>query len=270
MSSQPINRCIYCVATTDLTNEHIMPKALGGTQTLLKASCRTCATKTGEVERRVLKESWGGFRWVLGMPTRRPKERPVEVPVEVRHGAEWHEVMLPVSKYTGAAAFPVFREPPAFRGSEEADLVWDAIRTVTASAGTTTTDDTPAGRAGADGYRIPVAFDPKAMARLLAKIAHGYAVDFFGLDSFEAYLPPAILGDSDDVGRWVGSPGASLFADPPNEGHRIRIGTAGETRRIIAGIQLFANAGAPEYFVVVGELKVIAEDDKREASDAVS
>lgn len=235
-----------------------MPKALGGTQTLLKASCSSCATKTGEVERRVLRECWGGFRWVLGMPTRHKDERPTEASAEVRHGDEWHEVSLPVSQYTGAAAFPVFREPPAYRGFEDPELRWDWIRTVLATDGTPSTADTPAVRAGADGYRIPVGFDPKAIARMIAKIAHGYAVDFYGLDAFVPYLPSAILGDTDDIGRWVGSPGATVFADAPNEGHRIRVGDDANTTGIIAGIQLFANAGAPEYFVVVGERKAAA------------
>ena len=163
--------------------------------------------KTGEVERRVLRVSWGGFRWALGMRTRHRMERPTTMPAEIRRGEEWIDVMLPVSEYTGAAAFPIFREPPVLHQIDEDELKWASMRTILASGAGAVPTDSPATRAGADRYRIPIDFDPKAIARMVAKIAHGYAVDLFGLDGFIPYLPPAIIGDSDDIGRWVGSPG---------------------------------------------------------------
>jgi hypothetical protein len=59
---------------------------------------------------------------------------------------------------------------------------------------------------------------------------------------------------SDEIGHWVGSPGGSMFDDPPSRGHRIRLGTIEDTSAIMAAIHLFADAGTPEYLVVVGQL----------------
>jgi hypothetical protein len=250
----PIGRCIYCGTTDNLTREHIVPLALGGVDVLPEASCSECAKVTAEIERRVLQGSWGGFRWVLGMPTRHKKRRPLSMPAEVRRGGTWFDESLPVSKYTGAATFPIFREPPFLHRIEDDELKWDMIRTILASGVDAVATDSPAVRAGADAYRMPVGFDPKAIARMVAKIAHGYAVEFFGVDGFIPYLSPAILGHTDDIGRWVGSPGGSLFDEPPGRGHRIRVGTYENTVGIIAGVHLFADAGTPEYLIVVGEL----------------
>ena len=46
----PIGRCIYCGATGDLTREHIIPRSIGGTWVLSKASCSDCAAVTRDFE----------------------------------------------------------------------------------------------------------------------------------------------------------------------------------------------------------------------------
>jgi len=50
-------------------------------------------------------------------------------------------------------------------------------------------------------------------ARLIGKIAHGYAVAFLGVDGFVPSVVPAIIGASDDIGVWVGTAGATLFEE---------------------------------------------------------
>lgn len=261
MTSRLIGRCIYCGATDDLRTEHIIPKGLGGTDTLLAASCGSCATETSRVEQRVLRGSWGGFRWVLGTPSRRSNERPPTLPADVRRGQTWTTEELVPQEYTGAAAFPIFRLPPALVGDLDATLVWPAVPTILATGQGGVAADSPPKRAGGDGYRLPVTFDPTAIARMIAKIAHGYAVEFLGVDGFEPFLPDAILGKSDDVGRWVGSLDGSLFEESPNQGHRARVGNYKDSRLLIAGVHLFADAGTPEYLVVVGEMTGPAAED---------
>jgi len=57
---------------------------------------------------------------------------------------------------------------------------------------------------GADRI-VPPDLDVKSFARFVAKMAYGYAVERYGLEAFErTFVLPAILGTSDDIGRWVG------------------------------------------------------------------
>jgi hypothetical protein len=188
------------------------------------------------------------------MPTRHKKRMPKTMPAAVRRGEEWIEVELPMAMYTGVAGFPVFREPGVFHRGQGSALQWGSVRAISGTPGGADPHVTPATRAGVRNYRAPVLYDAEAIARMVAKIAHGYAVDFFGLDAFEPFLQSAILGLTDDIGRWVGTPGGSLFAEPAARGHRFRVGTFEDTTLIIAGVHLFADAGTPEYLAVVGQL----------------
>src|ERR1700726_1460580 len=73
-----IGRCIYCGATSDeveLTREHIVPFALGGTYVLEQASCADCQYHTKHIEQNVLRPMLGMARVRLGLPTRNKKER---------------------------------------------------------------------------------------------------------------------------------------------------------------------------------------------------
>jgi hypothetical protein len=52
---------------------------------------------------------------------------------------------------------------------------------------------------------LPPGYSAEEFARFIAKMVYGYAVERYDLDAFEnVYVLPAILGESDDIGRWVG------------------------------------------------------------------
>lgn len=170
------------------------------------------------------------------------------------------EVSLPLPQYTGAAPFPVLGLPTFLQGNlDDGELRVGSIKTVLASGAGALPTDSPAVRAGAKGYRLPVRYDQKSIARMVAKIAHGLTVEWLGLDGFTPYLPPMILGHSQDLGRWVGSPSASLFDEAPDRGHRFRVGTLDDSPLLIAGVHVFADSGAPEYLVVVGQMLTVAK-----------
>ena len=67
-----LGKCIYCSVTDDLSDEHILPYALGGTIVLQQASCKRCATITGSLEQRLLRGHWWPYRKKLGLQTRNP------------------------------------------------------------------------------------------------------------------------------------------------------------------------------------------------------
>lgn len=90
-----VGACIYCGSTdSPLSDEHIIPFGLNGNLILPKASCKTCATITGEIERFCLRPMLGDFRSTTGLRTRRKKTRPKTISVrhrDVRRGVEISE-----------------------------------------------------------------------------------------------------------------------------------------------------------------------------------
>lgn len=92
----------------------------------------------------------------------------------------------------------------------------------------------------------------------MAKIAHGYSIAHYGLGSFEAFLPPLILGEvtTPRVLHLVGGELEVPEPTPPYE-HTVHHETwatqVGETI-ICARIRLFAGSETPIYRVVVGKL----------------
>ncbi len=62
--------------------------------------------------------------------------------------------------------------------------------------------------------RLPESYAGTDFARLLAKIAHAYAVAEFGLGAFDSFLPPLILGNSLKLPDFVGG----VASPTPNGG----------------------------------------------------
>ncbi len=103
-------------------------------------------------------------------------------------------------------------------------------------------------------------------SRMLAKIAHSFAVADQGLDSFIPYLPPLILDDYGTPSYLVGGEFEISEAIPTL--HRLHLhcmypyatGDAGalaapQKQFLVVDIRPFANFGAPLYRVVVGQWK---------------
>jgi hypothetical protein len=92
------------------------------------------------------------------------------------------------------------------------------------------------------------------LIRMIAKIAHGAAVWEFGLDSFEPFLLPLILGSDVSEGHYL--VGGVPVDIPPNWGpNNVEIRLLGNKRPylIVVSVRLFANLGAPAYHAVVGK-----------------
>lgn len=109
-------------------------------------------------------------------------------------------------------------------------------------------------RYGARKVRYVATFRGHSLVRLIAKVAYGAMVADFGIDNWEeVYVLPAIMGRSDDGGRWVGCDGKRKLTSRPLPLHGIaREVINGE---VTARLSLFAQFGAPEYVVVVGKLQ---------------
>lgn len=242
------NACIYCGSTSNLSDEHIIPYALEGEFVIRSGSCRSCAEKTSQFERKILRDALLAPRTALKLRTRRPRERPTSLPLF--HKVEGLEgiVDVPVADHPTHLALPLFALPARVRGDEVPNLkvVAPGAQTISVSAATL---DAAARRVGQGDTLLRVSLDVYAFARLLAKIAHGF-VAVADVGDVEAFLPGAMFASDESIGRWVGGASDMKVAAEGLHGVRLEV-IEGE---IHVRVRLFAQLGGPEYLVVAGRL----------------
>jgi hypothetical protein len=93
---------------------------------------------------------------------------------------------------------------------------------------------------------------------MLAKIAHAHAIAERGIYAFKPLVAGLIAGDDNAPTHYIGSFRHNLPAEPEYL-HRIQLvecinDKVPNTKFLVAVIRLFANSGAPECCVVVGNL----------------
>lgn len=244
----PVGQCVYCGGSEDLRNEHIIPVGLGGVTTLPKSTCERCAKITGQVEMRVLRGSIWPVRAFLKLRSRRPNEAPkTELITLVRRTSE-EKRELPLEDSPLLLPMPVF-EPPAYLTGRKYSQGINLIGVDTISYGRQ-----PDEVAEAFGASIQITKEdrPAEFAKMVAKIGYTYAIAELGLDKIEvAGVVQAILGESTDIGLWVGTLEGRA---QPQKGllHRLELQERRTERLLIAGVQLFADSYDRVYGVVIG------------------
>lgn len=245
-----VGQCIYCHTDRQpLSTEHIIPYGLNGPWTLREASCDSCAAITGAFER-VQKTTFDTVRIALNFPSRKKKKRPGELPLSIERGGKTEIVYLPVKDYPAVISMPHFEAPAYLAGRDDEQLHVTSFTGVQIGGPPIAE---VARKLSAQSISITVNFDPVGdFARLLAKIAYGCAVVVAGcnLSRFEeVYVLPAIMGKTDDVGRWVGGMGGDR-PPPERDLHHVKYYLDDGDLRI--HVRLFAQFNAPEYVIVVG------------------
>ena len=255
----PVGRCIYCGAADGLSREHIVAYGLGGSAVLPQASCGACAEATGDVERRVLRANLRPVRLLRQLPSRRGhRDAPRRYPLRVVRGDREEEVLLPVHEYPILASFPRF-PPPGFLRGETAIVGINVQGADTISFGPT--PEEVCRRLGARSITLSNSHESEALARMVAKIAYCFAAATRELEMLAAPSPvvPAILGDTNDIGAWVGTlTGPRMHR--PGQLHWLAV-HRDEPRGLLFGeVQLFCDSHTPSYGVVLGPL---ADDRSR-------
>jgi hypothetical protein len=103
-----------------------------------------------------------------------------------------------------------------------------------------------------DGISLGNQGDCTDLARMLAKIGHGYAMAELGLGSFKPLLTDIILNRPPmHIGHYVGG----LFGHMPkaDDLHLITLSDFWRRNLVVVEVQLFADRELPVYVVVVGE-----------------
>jgi len=277
---KPVMRCIYCrtphAKEAPLGKEHIVPLSLNGTHILPRASCTPCSKITHDFETTCARTMFGKLRIALNAPSRRPHLRPETLPVHFKLGAYRHTVDV-VSKDYPLIAFGLPEYDMPLRLTEEASAEFYKVRWRTYHG---LKRNAPALTYSA-GLEIPVHIDPVAFNKLLAKIAHGFAVAEFGLDAFDWLLPPYILGTATDIFSVLGGTAPlslETFTNRPTYRprftHRFTIGILDSLRTgrkyLSVTIRPIIDC-APQYHVLAAEVpKETTTKDLEAISDAAS
>lgn len=251
----PVGRCIYCGgADGPLTREHIVPYALctreGGTGVLPQAACTEHARVTGRVERTVLRGPMWPVRVLRQLKSRtRHEDAPrTQRLTVVRNGIE-EEVDLPLAEYPVILHFYKF-DPPAFLAPGEYKSGIRLSGHWTISFGPK--PDDVARKLGASSISISLTDQPVAFARMIAKIAFAMAVAERLVEPADPRVGvlPSILGQEDQIGRWVGT-----FREPSTRPGLLHgIGFHQINGLLVSEVQLFADSQTPSYGVVLRRL----------------
>src|SRR6185437_15681634 len=169
----PVGLCIYCGANPkSLSQEHIIAYGLGGNLKLPKASCRDCADITKRFEHTCLRTILGPLRIRLDMPTNHPQERPTALPVQlVLDSGRVETRTVPAIDYPRGMVLARFDPPGILTGSapreDHPGELWYTVNN----------DDAAQLRQkyAVAGHRLG-AFNAAPFVRMLAKIAHSFAV----------------------------------------------------------------------------------------------
>ena len=247
--------CIYCGKKDDLTDEHIVPFALGGNLILPDASCTSCNNITRDFEQKVLRGFMHNARIAGKFPTRRPKERPATIPIQIKVGDRFESVQLPSADAFGMLVLPKL-ERAAFLDGKPATQGVKVVGTQMIGFGKS--PEELAKSLNTKTLQSTANVDVTAFVRMLAKIGYSFAVASVGpFPLAEVPVLPLITGQSDDGSTWVGS--AEYHIDVEDKGAQFALqlievsGTTNGTPEnvLVARVKLFASSGATGYEVVV-------------------
>ena len=259
-----VGKCIYCKKSDfELSDEHIIPYGLNGNQVLLDASCSDCSKITSAFERDILRHTFLLPRKAFRM--RSYNKRKDEVPAKLKIGESVKYIKIPKDDAPIIFALPIFLQPsildnrpfqPGIQGTGEFQI--HEIRGIAK-------EKLRKKHGGPSKISFHISYKPTNFARMIAKIAYGFAVAHFGIDDIEDLgILSAIKGETDDIGKWVGCVNDERFA-PNTVLHSWKaqiefsylIEKPRETldARLSYKISLFSLFNTPEYTVIVGNVK---------------
>ncbi|MEY9358964.1 hypothetical protein ABH994_001685 [Bradyrhizobium yuanmingense] len=259
----PVGQCIYCrCASNCLTEEHIVTAAVSGDLILTEASCSTCQAEINKNIENPMMGMWKDMRYRMGMGSRRKNKRPNKLPLQLATVADpeigerfiggqlkidesqWKPDHVTFDEHPTLLSLYKFDMPGWLRGLQLESDNDDFVRGVW-----TYQIVTPQQRPALARIRLPLL----PYLKLLAKIAHGFAVFRYGIDGFEPFLTDFIRGKQ--------TPHPSLFIGcdwgpiPPATGHpwHVRSTLSPYGGLVLVRVRIFAMLGAPVYLIIVGK-----------------
>lgn len=209
---------------------------------------------TGQVEAQVLRGPMWAVRAYREMKSRtKHRDAPATYPVTIEKAGTLQTVELPAAEYPILLFFPDFNPPGLLSPSHYPGIGISVRGHVTISYGPT--PEEVMRRLGATKIQISQNHKPAEFARMIAKIAHAYAAATGDLRLIEGepFVPRDVLGQSNTIGKWVGTLSYPLAAQPEFL-HCLAIHRDGERGLLIGEVQLFSDSPTPRYAVLLGKL----------------
>jgi hypothetical protein len=248
----PVGRCIYCSeGTGPLSDEHIIPFSLNGTQVLPQASCAKCARTTSYLDGFIARSVFYQIRTAAGMRTR--SELPNEFPV-ILHFDDGHqeEVMVPANIHPSTLVLPKFTMPTLLSGSApDGNFRFTYTRWIRESDAF----DAFVKEKGAKIGEVKMSIKPQQFSRALARIAHSYAIAKLGLHGFRPLLIDLI--HRRNIERAPELVGGEPETPAATSGILHELSLMLDSKFVVVRIRLFASSssdgiGTPVYLVVAG------------------
>lgn len=196
-----VGRCIYCGSADKLSDEHIIPYALGGEWLLPKASCSECSKITSAFEGEFARTILGPLRMLYNMPTRRPKDRPKHLPLKVKYprSTDWEIAYVDRSVCPFLIGMPLYPLPDRLTGlvttgarNQACNQLW--IRGGGFRADREAHMEWLCHALGAREIMPAAQVTMEAVCLTVMKIAHAFAVAELGPQGFEPFLPALVRG----------------------------------------------------------------------------
>jgi hypothetical protein len=227
----PVGRCIYCGTTAgSLTREHIVPIGLGGGLILPKASCTECSAVTKSFETTCQRKMFVRHRLAQGLVRHQS-----EIPDEVRNLPNF----LIIPFIGGLPGMIAGKNPQIFFRVYGMAVEWAQLSDAAARA-----------------VALAQEFNMIAFTRMLAKIAHSFAVSQLTIEGFDAELLELIMGASPHLGPFLIGESTEQVPIPENILHQVGMTFMpwGQRWLVIVRIRLWASHGTPGYNVIAGQL----------------
>jgi hypothetical protein len=252
LRTKPANECIYCGSQSDLSREHVLPYALGGTVTIPRGSCERCRNITHAFETAVLRGPMQMVRYIQNSPSR-SKHRDVPLTIPVKLTLDGREVLIdtPRGEAPILLPFPVFGTPDYLK-SNGSEL--KLVSVVTGSFGADL--ETFARQRETKEIEIRILQkDAIAFAQMVAKIAYAtaYVEGILPRLHDKIALVRSVMEYPNTIGRFVGTL-PPPFEKYPGIQHRIAFKELADSA-VLGEVQLFASAGAPTYLIHLGYQK---------------
>ena len=202
---EPVDECIYCGATENLSDEHVIPFALSGRVILPAASCEKCATMTSKIELKVLRGIMHPARLVGGYPSRKKNLQPTRVTERlIDQNGDAYEIEVDRADGLGLLVLPTLELPAFLRGGPNQPTSMSMNGYQVIYFGKKSPEDF-AKRHGAKGVQNAQVTFGVEVVQFLAKIAYGFAVGTSGEIRREDSPIPELLRTGIGQGNWVGS-----------------------------------------------------------------
>lgn len=257
---EPFGSCVYCGGKNGsdkkplkLTSEHIIPEFLGAGLELPEASCDDCQKLTSQFEGTIAQEMFDPVRKSFNLLGKKGLVKSSNFPVDVGRETTQHE-FLPLIHYPTILALPALYPASSYsRRPVNADDPFN-FRMYNINA------DALLLKKYSLGSFSSQSIDMVRFAQMIAKIAHVYAMYYFGANFFTPTVADFIRTDyppaTPVVGHFAHVGGLWQAQDKPSQNlHEIEVGQIEwEGQNLIAvRVRLFASCDMPSYYVTVGK-----------------